>query len=80
MQGNREEELPEIVMACARVSRVDLYKAQPFPATLRKTKSHRTTVELNPNQPALEVSTFPDDHITPNSEDSAGPDKSTSKK
>ena len=69
LQGNREEELPEIVMACARVSRIDLYKAHAFPATLRKTKSHRTTVEMDPDQPALPVSTFPDDSFSKHSKD-----------
>jgi len=75
VQGNRAEELPEIVMACARVSRIDLYKAQPFPATLRKSKAHGTTVEMNPNQPALEVSTFPDDPISQKSLDPANGEK-----
>lgn len=56
-------------MACARVSRIDLYKAQPFPAMLRKTKSHRTTMEMDPDQPALEVSTFPDDDFSQRSLD-----------
>jgi hypothetical protein len=34
LQGNREDELPEIVLACARVSRVDFHKVRPFPAEL----------------------------------------------
>lgn len=46
---------------CQGVSTIDLDKAKPFPATLRKTKSHRTTVEMHPTHPALEVNTFPDD-------------------
>lgn len=61
MQGNQPEELPEVIMACARVSRIDLYKVQPFPASLRKTISHRTTVELDPDAPPLVSTTFPDD-------------------
>ena len=34
LQGNSEDELPEIVLACARVSRVDFHKVRPFPAEL----------------------------------------------
>ena len=63
VQGNRPEELPEVVMACARVSRIDLYKVEPFPGRLRKTESHRTTVEMDPNSPPLTAHTFPDDTV-----------------
>lgn len=52
-------------MACARVSRIDLSKAQPFPAHLRKTKSHRITMEMDANHPVLNATTFPDDDLSP---------------
>lgn len=42
MQGNREEELPEVVLACARVSRVDFGKVRPFPAHLDRLPSDAT--------------------------------------
>lgn len=32
LQGNRPEELPEVVLAAARVHRVDFTKSRPFPA------------------------------------------------
>ncbi len=35
-QGNQEDELPEVVLACARVSRVDFGKVRPFPAQLER--------------------------------------------
>ena len=34
LQGNSEDELPEVVLACARVSRIDFKKVRPFPAEL----------------------------------------------
>lgn len=52
-------------MACARVSRIDLSQAQPFPAHLRKTKSHRTTIEMDSNRRVLNATTFPDDELSP---------------
>ena len=63
LQGNRAEELPEMVLACARVSRLDLEKCQPFPASLHKTKSHRIALEMDPSAPPLSAHTFPDDKI-----------------
>ncbi|BDA44255.1 probable protein ENHANCED DISEASE RESISTANCE 2 at C-terminar half [Coccomyxa sp. Obi] len=36
IQGNQEDELPEVVLACARVSRVDFGKVRPFPAQLER--------------------------------------------
>ncbi len=39
VQGNREEELPEVVLACARVSRVDFGKVRAFPAQLQRNMS-----------------------------------------
>lgn len=39
LQGNREEELPEVVLACARVSRVDFGKVRAFPAQLERIAS-----------------------------------------
>jgi hypothetical protein len=38
-QGNSEEELPEVVLGCARVSRVDFGKVRPFPAHVDPTAS-----------------------------------------
>lgn len=35
-QGNSEEELPEVVLGCARVSRVDFSKVRPFPAEVER--------------------------------------------
>lgn len=63
MQGNQPDELPEVVLACARVSRVDLFKVQPFPATLRESLSRGITVELDPAAPPLVCNTFPDDGV-----------------
>ena len=71
MQGNDVSELPELILGCARVSRIDLSKAQPFPAHLRKTKSHRMTVEMDKGHPALSATTFPDDDLSPQPPDGA---------
>lgn len=38
-QGNSEEELPEVVLGCARVSRVDFSKVRPFPAQVERSVS-----------------------------------------
>ncbi|KAK9808688.1 hypothetical protein WJX72_001980 [[Myrmecia] bisecta] len=39
IQGNREEELPEVILGCARVTRVDFTKVRPFPALQRTPSS-----------------------------------------
>ncbi|KAK9813897.1 hypothetical protein WJX73_003693 [Symbiochloris irregularis] len=44
VQGNQPDELPEMVLACARVSRVDFHKVRPFPGQMRRTISHRMTM------------------------------------
>lgn len=61
MQGNSEQELPEVVMACARVSHLNFDEAQPFPGELHSTKHSSPTVHLD--QP-LHANTFPDDNMS----------------
>ncbi len=41
MQGNRPEELPEVVLAAARVARVNFNKVRPFPARMERTQSNK---------------------------------------
>ena len=62
MQGNSKEELPEVVMACARISHLDFTQAKPFPGELhnkRRTSDNGVTVEH-----PLHATTFPDDNMS----------------
>ncbi|CAL5218734.1 g448 [Coccomyxa viridis] len=45
VQGNSEEELPELLLACARVSRVDFHKVRPFPAQLDMSEQETTSMQ-----------------------------------
>ncbi len=45
LQGNSEEELPELLLACARVSRVDFHKVRPFPAQLDMSEQETTGMQ-----------------------------------
>lgn len=47
IQGNNNDELPELMLACARVSRVDFNKVRPFPGHMRRTLSRRMTLETD---------------------------------
>ncbi len=57
VQGNRPEELPEVVLAAVRVHRVDFAKSQPFPAQTLEERGllqHRATDSgLLGNNPAF---------------------------
>lgn len=68
VQGNSQEELPEVVMACARISKLDFTKAKPFPGELhdgKRASDNAVTVE----QP-LHATTFPDDNISSDARES----------
>ena len=58
VQGNTAEELPEVVMACARVSHLDFSQARPFPGELAEGSDSSVTVDH-----PLHANTFPDDDI-----------------
>lgn len=45
LQGNKEEELPEVLLACARVSRVDFHKVRSFPAELDMAEDDTTMMQ-----------------------------------
>ncbi|KAK9837141.1 hypothetical protein WJX81_005930 [Elliptochloris bilobata] len=53
IQGNREDELPEVILACARVSRIDFALVRPFPARLERTASSATRVLPQEGSPRL---------------------------
>lgn len=50
VQGNRPEELPEVILAAARVYRVDFTRSRPFPAETLEERGllqHRLTESLS---------------------------------
>eukprot|EP00884_Botryococcus_braunii_P001825 jgi/Botrbrau1/11643/Bobra.168_2s0001.1 len=64
IQGNRPEELPEVVLAAARVARVNFNKVRPFPARMERTQSNNirlAPVNGSSREPTTDLSAVEED-------------------